>query len=246
MADGLIDVRGNVLRQSQKSTVLIPIVARDGGQWSFEHLIRIYLSDQKGFRASGEHLTGHFTSIRLYTREMHATTASDAIGTALHEMLHMMFAMIRHFEKWLGSIGTHGAARLLARKPWRLLVLDGFAAHRANLERHVSDLLRVLPIPMQPSELAASLIEEAFAAQFEVVVDEAITRATRVRTRTSGPAILVNAGFQPREFLKFYVLERRFAVTEKQLDSPQAKQIFQRMTHDVDALAAAIRKHLDS
>ena len=243
---GLIDAKGNVLRQSQKWTVSIPITARDGTPWPFEHRIRIFLSDQTGFRASGEHLTGNFSSIRLYTKELHTGTPSDAIGTALHEMIHMMFAMIRRLEKWLGSIGAQAAARLLAQQPWRLLVLDGFAAHRATLERHLVDLLRVLPIPMQAPELAASLIEEAFAAQFEVIVDEAITRLTRARRRTSGPSILVNLGFQPKEFLKFYVLERGFAVTEKQLNSQQAQQIFQRMTSDVDALAASIRKHLDS
>jgi hypothetical protein len=42
------------------------------------------------------------------------------------------------------------------------------------------------------------------------------------------------------------VLERGFAVTEKQLQSRGAKEIFARMTSDVSALAAALRAHLDS
>jgi len=243
---GLVDVQGNVLRPSQISTVSIPITARDGSRWPFEHRIRLYLSDQTGFRAAGEHYTGNFSSIRLYTRELHTATLSDAIGTSLHELIHMMFAMIRRFERYLGPIGAEGAARLLAQKPWRLVVLSGFDGHRDRLERHLLDLLRIIPIPMQAGALAASLIEEAFAAQFEVVVDEAIVRATHAKKRTRGPSILVNIGFQPKEFLKFYVLEHGFAVTDKQLNSPQALQIFQRMTSDVELLAKAIRSHLDS
>jgi len=35
-------------------------------------------------------------------------------------------------------------------------------------------------------------------------------------------------------------------VTEKQLNSQDAQQIFERMTQDVGALAAALRAHLDS
>lgn len=244
---GLIDTKGKVLRQSQKATIEIPVEAKDGSRWRFEHRVRLYLSDQMGFRKSGEHLTGHFSSIRLFTRELHGTTPSRAIGTALHEMIHMMFAMIRRFEHWLGTIGAEGAARLLSRQqPWRLLVLSGFAAHRERLERHVRDLLRVLPIPMQAAELAASLVEEAFAAIFEVIVDEAIARSSRAKRRKRGPAALLTSDFSPKNFIKYYVLERGFAVTEKQLDSRDAQQIFERMAKDVGALAAALRAHLDS
>jgi hypothetical protein len=167
----------------------------------------------------------------------------DAIGTAVHEMTHMMFAMIRRFEQ---RFGADTAVRLLSRQPWRLLVLSGFEPHRQRLERHVRDLLRVLPIPMQAAELAASLIEEAFAFMFGVILDEAIAAAARLPKSKSGPAILVSVDFAPKEFLRFYVLERGFAVTEKQLQSRGAAEIFARMTSDVSALAAALRAHLDS
>lgn len=243
---GLIDEHGKVLRQSQRGTIEIPVVAKDGSRWGFEHRVRLYLSDQKGFRRSGDHFTGHFSSIRLFARELHGTTSTNAAGTALHEMIHMMFAMIRRFERWLGTIGAEGAARLLSRQPWRLLVLTGFAAHRERLERHVRDLLRVLPIPMGAGELAASLVEEAFAAMFEVIVDEAIARSSHTKRGTRGPAVLVSSGFPPKAFIRYYVLEKGFAVTEKQLDSRDARPIFERMTKDVDALAAALLAHLDS
>jgi hypothetical protein len=128
--------------------------------------------------------------------------------------------------------------------PWRLLDLSGFAAHRVRLERHVRDLQRVLPIPMQAAELAASLVEEAFAYIFGVIVDEAIARSSHAKERKRGPAILPTFNFSPKVFIRYYVLERGFAVTEKQLDSREAQQIFVRMTSDVDALAAALRTHL--
>jgi hypothetical protein len=240
---GLIDARARVLRQSQKATVQVNVRDRDGALWPFEHRARLYLSDQIGFRQSGDHHTGIFSSIRLFTRALHDVTPSHAGLVALHEMIHMMFAMIRRFEQ---RFGVETAARLLARQPWRLLVLSGFAAHRERLERHVRDLLRVLPIPMEARELAVSLIEEAFAAMFVVIVDEAIARSSHMKTSKSPTNILVTAGFPPKEFLKYYVLERGFAVTEKQLGSGEAQQLFKRMTSDVDALAAALRAHLDS
>ena len=240
---GLIDAQAKVLRQSQIGRVEIPVIAKDYSKWPFEHRVRLYLSDQIGFRKSGEHLTGIFSSIRLFTRELHEATPSRAVLVALHEMTHMMFAMIRRFEH---RFGAETAARLLSRQPWRLLVLSGFAAHRERLERHVRDLLRVLPIPMQAAELAASLVEEAFAAMFEVIVDDAIARSSHAKKGRRGPAVLVSARFPPKEFIRYYVLERGFAVTEKQLDSRDAQQIFERMTSDVDALAATLRTHLDS
>lgn len=240
---GLIDAKAKVLRQSQKATVQVNVRTKDGSLWPFEHRVRLYLSDQMGFRKSGEHLTGIFSSIRLFTRELHKATPSRAVLVALHEMTHMMFAMIRRFEH---RFGAETAARLLSRQPWRLLVLSGFAAHRERLERHVRDLLRVLPIPMQAAELAASLVEEAFAAMFGVIVDEAIARSSHAKKGKRGPAALLTSDFSPKNFIRYYVFERGFAVTEKQLESRDAQQIFERMTKDVDALAAALRAHLDS
>ena len=233
---GLIEAQDEVLRQSQKATVEIPVEAKDGSCWRFEHRVRLYLSEQIGFRKRGDHYVGNFSSIRLFTRELHKTTPRGAVSTALHEMTHMTFAMIRHFEQWLGTIGAEGGARLLSRQPWRLLDLSGFAGHRGNLERHARDLLRVLPIPMQAAELAASLVEEAFAFMFVVIVDEAIARLSR------GPVL--SSGFSPEQFIRDYVLERAFNVHPKLLKARGAQQIFQGMTSDVNALATALRTHL--
>jgi hypothetical protein len=241
---GLIDAQGTVLRQSQKATIQINVRANDGSLWPFEHRFRLYLADHiPDPRIRGELMTGIFSTIRLFTREMNDGSPRDAIRTAVHEMTHMMFAMIRRFEQ---RFDAETAARLLSRQPWRLLVLSGFEPHRQRLERHVRELLRVLPIPMQPAELAASLIEEAFAFILGVILDEAIAAAARLPKSKSGSAILVSVDFPPKEFLRFYVLERGFAVTEKQLQSRGAEEIFARMTSDVSALAAALRVHLDS
>jgi hypothetical protein len=239
---GLIDVRAKVLRQSHKATVQVNVRDREGTLWPFEHRARLYLSDQSGFRASGDHHTGIFSSIRLFTRVLQDTTSTRAGLVAIHEMVHMMFAMIRRFDH---RFGVETNARLLSRQPWQLLILSGFAAHRERLERHVRDLLRVLPIPMEASALATSLIEEAFAAMFEVTVDEAVARSLVTKPSRMQTTILVTADFPPREFLRYYVLERGFAVTEKQLRSEDAQKIFKRMTSDVEALARALRAHLN-
>jgi hypothetical protein len=154
----------------------------------------------------------------------------------------MMFAMVRSLEHLCGA---DTAAQLLSRQPWRLLDLSGFAGHRGNLERHARDLLRVLPIPMQAAELAASLVEEAFAFMLVVIVDEAIARLAHAKKRKRGPAVLPTVDFSPERFVTVYVLERAFNVTAQQFKSAAAQQIFQRMTGDVTRLAAALRALID-
>jgi hypothetical protein len=239
---GLVDVKGNVLRPSQPATLQVPMIGKDAGWPPFEYRVRLYLSDQMvDPKLRGRHMTGHFSSIRLFTRALSGTIPSRSVLTALHEMTHMMFAMVRRLEQLRGA---DRAAQLLSREPWRLLDLRGFAAHRGRLERHVHDLLRVFPIPMQAEELAASLVEEAFASVFAVIVDEAIARSSHAKTRKGRPALLPSGGFSPEEFITSYVLERGFTVTKKQLSSQEARTIFARMTSDVDALAAALRAHL--
>jgi hypothetical protein len=242
---GLVDARGMVLRQSKIGTVVVPMVARDGSRWPpFEYRVRLYLSDQiADHNLGGRHMTGNFSSIRLFTRALHETTPSRAALTALHEMTHMMFAMLRSLEHLRGG---DTAAQLLSRESWRLLDLSGFAGHRGRLERHLRDLLRVLPIPTQVGELAASLVEEAFAYVFGVIIDEAIARSSHAKKRKRGPAILATYGFSPERLIEHYVLERNFSVTKKQLNAQAAQQIFVRMTSDVDALAAALRAHIDN
>jgi hypothetical protein len=102
-----------------------------------------------------------------------------------------------------------------------------------------------LPIPMQPAELAASLIEEAFAFMFVVIVDEAIARSDHAKKRKRGPAVLPTVDFSPESFVTAYVLERAFNVIAQQMKSAAAQQIFQRMTGDVTRLAAAMRAHIE-
>jgi len=242
---GLVDAQGKVLRQSKIGTVAVPVIAKDGSCWPrFEYRIRLSLSDRiLDPKLRGRHVTAHFSNIFLFTHALQGTTPSRAVLTALHEMTHMMFAMVRSLEHLCGA---DTAPQLLSREPWRLLDLSGFAGHRGNLERHVRDLLRVLPIPMQAAELAASLIEEAFAFMFVVIVDEAIARSDHAKKRKRGPAVLPTVDFSPESFVTVYVLERGFNVTAQQFKSPAAQQIFQRMTGDVTRVAAALRAHIDA
>jgi hypothetical protein len=241
---GLVDAQGKVLRQSKIGTVAIPVRAKDGSCWPrFEYRIRLSLNDRiLDPNLRGRHLTAHFSNIFLFTHALQGTTPSRAVLTALHEMTHMMFAMVRSLEHLCGA---DTAAQLVSREPWRRLDLSGFAAHRGNLERHARGLLRVLPIPMQAAELAASLVEEAFAFMFGVIVDEAIARAAHAKKTKRGPAVLPTVDFSPEAFVTVYVLERAFNVTAQQFKSPAAQQIFQRMTGDVARLAAALRTHID-
>lgn len=241
---GLVDAQGKVLRQSKIGTIAVPVIAKDGSCWPrFEYRVRLSLSDRiLDPKLRGRHVTAHFSNIFLFTHALQGTASSRAVLTALHEMTHMLFAMVRSLEHLCGT-GT--VPQLLLREPWQRLDLSGFAGHRGNLERHVRDLLRVLPIPMQAGELAASLIEEAFAFMFGVIVDEAIARSEHIKKRKPGHAVLPTVDFSPESFVTAYVLEREFNVTAQQMKSAAAQQIFQRMTGEVTRLAAAMRAHID-
>jgi hypothetical protein len=241
---GLVDAQGKVLRQSKVGTIAVPVMAKDGSHWpQFEYRVRLSLSDlHVDPKLRGRHMTGHFSYINLFTRTLSGTTPSRSVLTALHEMIHMMFAMVHSLERLRGA---DTAAQLLSREPWRLLDLSGFAGYRGRLERHVRDMLRILPIPMQAGELAASLVEEAFAFIFGVIVDEAIAMSLHAKARKRGPALLPSSGFSPEAFITDYVLERGFAVTKQQLASPAARLTYKQMTSDVDALAAALRAHIE-
>ena len=240
---GLIDDQGKVLQRSKLGMVAVPITSRDGSQWpAFEYRVRLYLSDQiVDPNLRGRHFTGHFSVISLFTRSLHGAPSTRTVITALHELIHMAFAMTRNLEQLRGK---DIAAKLLSRDPWRLLDLSGFRVHQQRLERHLSDLLRVLPIPRRAAELAAPLVEEAFAFMFGVLVDEAIARSIHAKAKKRGPAVLPTADFSPEALITTYVLERGFNVTREQLKARGAQQIFLRMMSDVEALGAALRMHL--
>lgn len=239
---GLGDAKGNVLRQSKIGTVAIPVSARDGSCWPrFEYRFRVSLDDRiLDPKVNGRHLTALFSNILLFTHALERKTPSHAVLTALHEMTHMMFAMIRSLERLCGADTVR---QFLSRQPWRMFDLGGFASHRGNLERHTRDLLRVLPIPLQAAELAASLVEEAFAFMFAVIVDEAIDRSFRAKKKKREPGILPT--FSAEGFVTTYMLEKAFYVTPEQLKSAAVQEIFQRMTGDVEALASALRTHIE-
>lgn len=134
-AHGLVGAQGEVLRESNIGTVPISVIAKEGARWPrFEYRIRLSLSDQiLDPELRGRHMTGHFSSIRLFTRALYGTAPARAVLTALHEMTHMMFRMVRSLEHLRGA---ETAAQFLSREPWGLLDLSGFAGHRGRLERH--------------------------------------------------------------------------------------------------------------
>jgi hypothetical protein len=100
------------------------------------------------------------------------------------------------------------------------------------------------PIPMQTAEPATSLVEEAFAFISGVIIDEGIARPLHAKKKR-GLDFMPSRGFSPEALLRYYMLEKGFAVTKKQLASPEAQLGYKQMTSDVDALAIALRAHLD-
>jgi monoamine oxidase len=225
---GRIGPDGNASRQPVKAAI-----RRQGQRFEpFDHRLRLYLSPRTPEEEkAGEHQRGNSSSIVLFAPRLDGETSTRASGVALHEMAHMARHMVRRLTKHSET----DARRFLAQDPWRLLDLRGFEVNRVRIERHLPELLRVVPIPETARVLADSLIEETFAYVIVAIVDEAIALAVSKD---------VSVGFSAETLIRGYVLHR-YDVSKKQLASPAAVAIYQQMTGEVEELGNAMRTHLE-
>ena len=115
---GLVDVPRESLTAVENRDSRGSRNCRGRSRWPpFEYRVRLDLSDQIADpNLRGRHMTGNFSGVGFFTRALHGTTPSRAVLTALHEMTHMMFAMVRSLEEPArrGHSGAASFAKALA------------------------------------------------------------------------------------------------------------------------------------
>jgi hypothetical protein len=99
---------------------------------------------------------------------------------------------------------------------------------------------------MQAAELAASLVEEALAFMFGVIVDEAIARSVTRKRESADPPYYPLSTFRRKGSSRSTCSNVRSTYTRNCSRSEEPSRSSRGMSSDVDALAAALRTHLGS
>src|SRR2546426_25144 len=120
-------------------------IRQPGGAISRPYLydVRLFMSDQDSPFASGDQRSiGDWASqIRLYARLLSSARPQELVGVAIHEMTHMLRALVLSF---VGRFGAASASEFPSRGTASLLNFSGFAAHRAKMEGHFARLVMAL------------------------------------------------------------------------------------------------------
>src|SRR5215471_1605701 len=141
---GILNEKGEAVKGSARLR-FETIIRQPGGAVSRPYLydVRLFMSDQDAPFKSGDHRPiGDWASqIRLYARSIAGARPQEMVGVAIHEMTHMLRAIVRSF---VGKFGAAAAGEF----PWRgtaaLLNFGGFAADRAKMEGHFARLVATL------------------------------------------------------------------------------------------------------
>ncbi len=228
------------------------VIRQPGGVVSRPYLydVRLFVSDQDSPFASGDHRAiGDWSSrIQLYARPLSSARPQEMVGVAIHEMTHMLRAVVRSFE---GKFGLAAAAEFPSRGTRSLLNFIGFAAPRAKMEGHFARLITILEKQGNvrfegnvASFIADKLLEEVLAYVFTARVGEAIAEADarRMAKRTRGPGIGISVGFVPVTFLKSYIRRHwlRDPALKAALETTEAQRAIADMSDDLLAIVSAM------
>jgi monoamine oxidase len=234
---GIVDATGKVVRASARAIVEMQVEKADGSRWPFEHRVRLSISAKPpdSARRAGEHRGAFFSVITLFVGVFDGVCASAAAGVAVHEIVHMLFSMLRRLREQFGDDTAH---RFLATDPWRQLDMRSFTDESDALAAALDDLLKVLRLPVTTTELARSLVEEAFAYTMGREFSRAIEAADAAHK--SGPKVVIDAVSVADLLVRAYVLERS-SVAATVLAEPAVAEAVRRLAPAIEALTDAMR-----
>jgi hypothetical protein len=170
------------------------------------------------------------------------------VGVAIHEMAHMLRALVRSFTE---KFGAAAASEFPSRGTAALLNFNGFAAHRAKMEARFARLIVVLERQANvriegnaAAVIAGLLLEEVLAHVFRARVGEAMAAAdaAKMAKKTPGPGIGVSVGFAPTTFLNSYIRRHwlRHPALRTALGTPEAQRAIADMSDDLRAIVSAM------
>jgi hypothetical protein len=208
------------------------------------------MSDQHSPSAAGDHraIGDRASQIRLYARQLASTRPQELVGVAIHEMTHMLRAIVRSF---VGRFGSAAASEFPWRETAPLLDFSRLDSHRIKMEAHFARLIAVLEKQANvrfdanfAAFRAGQLLEEVLAHVFTERVSDAMAKADAVKKAKKGPGegIGLGAGFEPMKFLNEYISSHWFSETAliSALKSPQAQSVIRGMSDDLRAIVGAM------
>jgi len=208
------------------------------------------MSDQHSPSSAGDHraIGDRASRIRLYARQLASARPQELVGVAIHEMTHMMRAVVRSF---VGRFGATAASEFPWRKTAPLLDFNGFDSHRAKMEANFTRLIAVLEKQANvrfdgnfAAFRAGQLLEEVLAHVFTARVGEAMAEAdaSKKAKKGLGRGVGVSLGFEPMGFLNHYISSHWFSAPAliSALKSPQAQSVIRGMSDDLRAIVSAM------
>lgn len=247
---GVLNQKGEAVKGSARLR-FETVIRQPGGAVSRPYLydVRLFMSDQDSPFARGDQRSiGDWASrIHLYARRLAGDRPQEMVGTAIHEMTHMLRALVRSF---VGKFGAAAASEFPSRGTASLLNLSGFAGHHAKMEGHFARFVAVLEkqanvrLEGMAAVIANLLLEEVLAFIFTQRVGEAMAEADarKMAKKTRGPGVGVSVGFVPTEFLKAYIRRHWFRdpALKSALGSPGAQRVIVGMSDDLRAIVSAM------
>lgn len=248
---GILNEKGEAVKGSARLR-FETIIRQPGGAVLRPYLydVRLFMSDQNAPFKSGDHrpIGDRASQIRLYARQVASARPQEMVGVAIHEMTHMLRALVRSFE---GKFGAAAASEFPSRGTARLLNFSGFAANRAKMEGHFERFVSVLERQANvrfernvASFIADKLLEEVLAYVFTARVGEAIAEvdARKMAKKTGAPGVGISVGFAPMTFLKNYIRRHWLSdpALKTALETAAAQRPIADMSDDLRAIVGAM------
>jgi hypothetical protein len=252
---GILNEKGEAVKGSARLR-FETIIRQPGGAVSRPYLydVRLFMSDQDAPFKGGDHRSiGDWASrIQLYARQISGARPQEMVGVAIHEMTHMLRALVRSF---VGKFGVAAAGEFPSRGTAALLNFSGFAANRAKMEGHFARLVAILERQANirfegnvASLIADKLLEEVLAYVFTTRVGEAMAEdeARKMAKKTRGPGIGVGVGFEPMTFLKNYIRRHWLSdpALKAALETTAAQRAIADMSDDLRVIVGAMEKQV--
>ena len=180
---GILNQQGEAVKGSARLR-FETVIRQPGGAVSRPYLydVRLFMSDQGSPFASGDHrsIGDRASRIQLYARQISGARPQEMVGIAIHEMTHMLRALVRSF---VGKFGAAAAGEFPSRGTALLLNFSGFAGHHAKMEGHFARLIAILErqanvrLEGMAAVIANHLLEEVLAYVFTARAGEAMAGA---------------------------------------------------------------------
>lgn len=251
---GTVNEKGVVVGGSKRLRFDAMVRDQGGVGRPYVYDVRLFISDENSTKPRGQHRSiGTWASqIHLYVRQLSKSRPNELVGTAVHEMIHMLLSMMRSFE---GKFGEETARNFPSNEVAASLNVKNFSAHRVKLEAHFKKLTNFLERDAgvvfddkTTTTLTNLLTEEVLVRVFNTRVSFAIASLDAERDRVPKKRVGagLSVGFVPEEFVKVYLAKHWFPspAVKASLKTPEAQRIIAGMSEDLLALVGAVEQQI--